>query len=218
MKTQIIIVVIIAFCIASGCTAPQLLLHNSLADDVDIAYQAPYNPKPVTVTVASLKDTLISFQEYPQEDADLMLIVIKTTKSADPTYLRFSGSYLTSRRSGMRIPFMLSDTIKFKKKMLHEELNAIDDHSYYYLVQELYNAKRYAECINAIESMTPEFVKSSPHKGDLRGMLTLAYFSALKLRLTVKADSYWKLIEKTAVGYSRYLKDHDLELATMHAG
>ncbi|MFA6456922.1 MAG: hypothetical protein WCW40_08880 [Bacteroidota bacterium] len=214
MKNSLASLLLLAAVLLTGCTPQQLLVHNNYQENVQLLYQVPYTPEPYTVHIGLVKDTVISFQEIPTAGGDLMLIIVQRGAGSEPDYYRFSGSYLLSRKSGINIPFTLSDTVKFMPQSLVQKIYAVEEHTHYFLVQELYNAKRYVECINVIESMSVVQVNNSPYQ-EVRGMAVLAYLSAMKLKMGGKADSYWKMVEKGSTGYSQYLQNHDVELAKM---
>ena len=217
MKLKYTSPVLVSFIFASCFAPPQLFVRNQIEHKITINYQTPFDPIPAQFTLSSPQDTVLSFEKFPFDDGDLILLVVSQDGNTNPTYLRFSGSYLTKRHPGLTLPFTIPDSVKLHKLLLREELDAIANHSSYFLIQDLYNAKRYAECLNAVESITPAFL-SSYRPDDLKGITVLAYLSALKLKQPGRAETYWKLIERAGLGYSKYLKENDIELLTLHAG
>jgi hypothetical protein len=184
-----------------------------------------------------MQDRVIQSGTIVTETRDEMFalksIIIRSDSTKNIFILRFSLSYLELKNWSIKIPFSASDSMKYSKMETPDQIKAVENHSFYYLVQELYNAGRYIECIKAVNdaqgilllravSMSRNPQVDGMSRGELaeerKGFMLLGYLSALKVHDFADADHYWDLLSRSDPIWVNFLQQYDYEISNLHGG
>ena len=162
-----------------------------------------------------------------EREVELKSIIVKIDSTKKYRVLRFSNSFLEINNWTLGIPFPVSNSMKYEPWSLPEKVDGLTSHSYYHLVQALYNAGKYEDCIKAVDDIAPFFtsrgnqIQRNPPKSEAIqkvidvqeiGLLTLAYFSAIKMNEPAKSEYYWSAIKEIDFEFTNYLQKNDFEI------
>ena len=216
-----------------GCqTFNRLTLTNQLSSPLVVTFQSYHSNDTTNYLVLPKENRVINntvvTKSFGYEALELRSITVRVDSTKKHKILRFSNSFLEVNNWTLAIPFPISKSIKYEPWSLSEQVNGLNNHSYYHFVQALYNAGKYADCIKAVDDITPFFttrgakVLRNPPKSGLaqqevdvqeEGILVLAYLSALKIPEPTKAEDYWNALKEIDLGVVTYLQKNDLEIA-----
>jgi hypothetical protein len=214
MKKYFIIAAVVPILLCS-CAPSSLYISNNIGSPVMMQFQTEYDDEPTGVQTYSPADTVLHLPVLPSEEQNLFLILYRRDTTSEPVCLRFSPSFLVHYNWRFQLPYKKDDTIRFRKKEFKEEMGDLLDHTYYFMIQALYNAGEYTECIKAIQSISEpslRLIRMGGHATEFKGMCLLGYLSAVKSRNVIAAQYYWDILTKKPSAYARYLTDHDVEI------
>lgn len=200
------------------CSSPSLLIMNKGESEVYLQFQTPAKDDPSNPISFFTADTSISMPLKATYEQDLILIKYHFGKTPEQKYIRVSESYLASKNWKLEIPFPAIDTVRFVKREFIDELTVLRNGSYYHFMQDLFNSGKYFECLYAFESISPSAFKvimSSGHGAEVRGMVTMCFLSAHKIHDRLQEEKYWNLLSGALDAYTRFLREHDLEVSQM---
>jgi hypothetical protein len=237
--------VILIFCSISlfACQSSNVLtVKNDYSFPIKINFSTPFNIDTTTYCVLPTQDSQIQSNAFTSvssdKDIELRTIIIRDSTSNKYIVLRFSNSYFEFKRWELRIPFSIPKNVRFQKLGPIDKARALDSHGYYYGVQELYNAGRYSECLDAIEDVIlllnadvaeirQKLLQGLIQKYQIEmnemiaenfNFLLLAYLCAQKTNNRNKANQYWKDLIFFDRYRIEYLQENDFELSKYRAG
>lgn len=209
-----------------------LTVINQISSPVVVVFQSQHaNDTSKYVVLANENKTIKSTvftKSIRDKELELKSIIVRVDSTNKYKVLRFSDSFLELNNWRLGIPFPISNSIKYEPWSLAEKVDGLNSHSYYHLVQALYNAGKYTDCMKAVDEVAAFFTtrgasipRNPPRDGivqkeiDVReeGLLLLAYLSALKVNEPVKAQYYWNAIKDIDMELINYLQNNDYEIS-----
>ncbi len=215
-----------------GCGSSSLLnVSNQSAHTLVFRFEAPFRDDTAAYFIPSGQARVVQSAALTEagrdDDLTLRSILVRIDSSDQYTVLRFSRSYLEMAGWNLQIPIIIPPGLQYKPLEVDEKVRAFYNHSFYHLVQALYNGRKYADCLNAVKDISSLLVLESQdlaknsQRGDLGwrtyiaekdGYMLLGYFSALKTRNLMLADAYWKTVRADNPVLADFLKKHDYEV------
>jgi len=235
--TKYIIIMALPFFITGCQTYIPVTITNHSAHSIVVQFQSNDRDDTTSFSIPFMQDRIIESGTIVTEPRDemsaLKSIIIRTDSTNNVSILRFSLSYLELKNWTIKIPFTASDSMKYSKMETPDQIRAVDNDSFYYLVQELYNAGRYLECIKAVNdaqdvlllraatmSRNPQVDGMSRRAlaEERKGFMLLGYLSAIKVRDFADADHYWDLLSRSDPIWVKFLQLYDHEISSLRAG
>jgi hypothetical protein len=237
MKLFISILGLLSLCFIGCQSLSPITIINLSSHPVILRFQTPFNDDTTKFAVGSTQNRVIQTiavkRSTQDQRAQLVSILVGSDSDSSVTVLRFSMDYLESSNWTINIPFRSADSINFEKLQMLDKVRALENHSYYYSLQDLYNAQKFTECLKAIELVLPilSYRKTLiDHNSQIAeidrreatverdGFFLLAYLSAFKTSNRTRADYYWKQLTTDDPLLIQFLQKFDYEISKQRAG